>query len=109
MQVRSDAILRQWRQIPGGDTYSVAVWAYEFRIPHTDDDLGSWIWAHVARDVTGGVRCIGMNHSAFLRTPVATADVQRTIVNTTMPYALTEINPHGKQLSVCLRRGSFPG
>ncbi len=102
VQIRNTAVLREVDANPEARACSVYGIRDEFPIPRASDDLTTWRWSYAESGVSGEPRSIAFLASPGAR-PLSEQEVKDFLRVSTMPYALTTINPAGKQGLVTFR------
>jgi hypothetical protein len=104
VKVRNESIMRHVDRNAAARDWSVFCINNELRIPRTMDETHSWIWSYTQCGLGGEPRSIAFN-GVPSGPPIAEAAVRQYIEETTIPYALTAVNPAGKQGIVLVRKG----
>ena len=96
VKVRNESIMYHVRTDPAVHECTVYCVYNRFRIPRTPDDIHTWLWSYLECGLEGEPRSIAFN--GLPPCPSITEDeVKQYIVSTTLPWAMTEIDPVGKQ------------
>jgi hypothetical protein len=104
VKVRNDSIMLHVRDNPAARECTVLCAQNHFRIPRTMDDIHTWMWTYVECDVDGEPRSIAFN-GLPTGPSIPEEEVRQYIHQTTIPYALTSVDPCGKQGVLVIREG----
>jgi hypothetical protein len=101
VQVRNDAIFRQVHADPRAREWCIYMVQNPCTIPRTIDTLNNWQWAFQEAGVAGEPRSIAFIPQNLR--PHSEEEVEHFIWISTIPYAMTGIDPAGKQGLVIVR------